>query len=156
MATTEASADFWIRPPVRKEGQALKATIASIDQFGNEHQVKNVVFKGQQPRESRKVEPTGESIHVIADPVEKEIVAVLKAELHRYKICGRLAGGLGSVQTIYKGRSMIGVGSDARTLFTARNQSIIPDPEEASIESDNATALLNLYQRLRDDEGGND
>lgn len=42
--TSEASADFWVQPPTLEEGQVLKATIILIDQFGNEHRVKDVTF----------------------------------------------------------------------------------------------------------------
>ena len=48
----------------------------------------------------------------IADPIEKEIVSVLKAELGRYQMCGRSVGGLGSVHIVYQGRSFTGVGGD--------------------------------------------
>lgn len=44
-ATTELSADFWIKPPVREKGQEFKATVVLVDQFGNEHRVKNVIFR---------------------------------------------------------------------------------------------------------------
>ncbi len=42
--TTEVSVDFWVKPPVRREGEEFKATIVLIDQFGNDHKVKNVLF----------------------------------------------------------------------------------------------------------------
>jgi hypothetical protein len=43
--TSEVSVDFWVQPPVRREGEEFRATVVLIDQFGNEHEVRNVVFK---------------------------------------------------------------------------------------------------------------
>ena len=45
--TTEVTVDFWIKPPVREKGEDFKATIALIDQFGNEHWIKRVKFRYQ-------------------------------------------------------------------------------------------------------------
>lgn len=42
---TELSVDFWITPPIKNKGELLKADIAIIDQFGNEHWIKNVEFR---------------------------------------------------------------------------------------------------------------
>ena len=36
-ATSPATADFWINPPVRKEGEELELRVTLIDQFGNPH-----------------------------------------------------------------------------------------------------------------------
>jgi hypothetical protein len=100
-ATTELSADFWVQPPVQEVGKDFVATVVVLDQFGNEHRVKNVVFRGQKPPQQKTDQPRPESLHIIFDPVEKEVAAVLKAELSRYQQCGRRVGGLGSVQTTY-------------------------------------------------------
>jgi len=43
-ATTDLSNDFWIIPPYKEKGQAFAADIAILDQFGNEHWIKNVEF----------------------------------------------------------------------------------------------------------------
>ncbi len=45
--TTEASADFWIEPPVCQETEDFKATVVLIDQFGNERKLKDVLFRGR-------------------------------------------------------------------------------------------------------------
>jgi len=42
---TELSFDFWLMPPARKEGETLIADVAILDQFGNEHWLKNIEFK---------------------------------------------------------------------------------------------------------------
>jgi hypothetical protein len=41
---TGLSFDFWIMPPAKKEGENLEADVAILDQFGNEHWVKNIEF----------------------------------------------------------------------------------------------------------------
>jgi hypothetical protein len=42
--TTDIAVDFWIMPPVSKEGETFKANISIVDQFGNEHWVKGIEF----------------------------------------------------------------------------------------------------------------
>ena len=37
---SEVSVDFWIQPPIRKEGESFKGQIVFIDQFNNKHKVK--------------------------------------------------------------------------------------------------------------------
>ncbi len=46
-STTELSADFWVKKPVRDEGEDFTSSVVLIDQFGNEHKVRNVVFRHQ-------------------------------------------------------------------------------------------------------------
>jgi hypothetical protein len=150
--TTEVSSDFWIVPPVRKEGEDFKTAVILVDQYGNEHKIKNVVFKGPKLKEPKKDEPPSESIHSIADPIEKEIVAVLKAEVNRYKACGRRVGGLGSIQTTIQGKSYKGVGTEWREADSPKNQAIIEDESTIEISSDNAQALINLYGKLESDD----
>jgi len=150
--TTEVSSDFWILPPVCKEGEDFRTSVILVDQCGNEHKIKNVVFKGPKPKEPKKDEPPSESIHSINDPIEKDIVAVLKAEVNRYKECGRRVGGLGSIQTTIHGRSYKGVGTEWREADSPKNQAIIEDESSIEISSDNAQALINLHDKLKTDE----
>jgi hypothetical protein len=146
--TTEISLDYWVCPPILKEGENLKLTIGITDQFGNEHKVKNLVFVGHKKNKPDYSKPKGEVIYKIDDPIEKEVVAVLKAEVIRYSECGRGVGGLGSVQTKYGTNTWHGTGTEWRKVDSPDNQSVVPDPENALIKSDNATALINLYERL--------
>lgn len=150
--TTEVDSDFWVIPPMRKEGEDLKVSVVLIDQYGNEHKIKNVVFTGPKPKEPNKEETPSEPIHSITDPIEKEIAAVLKAETNRYKECGRRVGGLGSIQTTIQGKSYKGVGTEWREADSPRNQTITEDESTIQISSDNAQALLNLHQKLKTDE----
>lgn len=41
--TRDASIDFTIQPPVKKEGKKLKLDIIATDQFNNKHKIKNIV-----------------------------------------------------------------------------------------------------------------
>lgn len=41
---TDLRFHFWIMPPVKEKGQSLKADVAILDQFGNEHWLKGVEF----------------------------------------------------------------------------------------------------------------
>jgi len=150
--TTEATANFWVQPPVRNVGQDFKTTMVIVDQFGNRHSVRNVLFRGQRPPAPQNAGPSQESIHAIADPVEKQVAAVLKDEINRYQQVGRSTGGLGSIHTRYRGQAMIAVGTEWRRVDSTERQSIVPDPEQAAIESDNAAALINLYRGLGTDE----
>ncbi len=42
--TTDLSLHFWILPPRKSEGENFRADIAVLDQFGNEHWLKNLEF----------------------------------------------------------------------------------------------------------------
>ena len=146
--TTEVTSDFWIVPPLRKEGEDFRTSVVFVDQYGNEHKIKKVVFKGHKPKEPKRDVPPSEAIHSISDPIEKEVAAVLKAEVDRYKACGRSIGGLGSIQTTIQGRSYRGVGTEWREADSPKNQSIVKDDNSVEIASDNARALINLYNKL--------
>lgn len=151
-ATTEGSSDFWVIPPRRKEGEDFISDVLLIDQYSNRHRIKKVRFHGPSVAEPQKEEPQVESVHSITDPIEKQVVAVLKTEVYRYKECGRRVGGLGSIQTIYQDHRYTGVGTELREADSPKNQSIVPDPDKVTIESDNATALLKLYGKLDREE----
>ena len=147
--TTEASADFWIQPPIKKVGEPLTLDLEFLDQYGNVHRVKKVTFKPPQPKK-KDTSPPMESIATITDAIEKEVVSVLQNEVHRYKECGRRAGGLGSIILNYKGRIITGVGSDSRKADSPEQQSIVPDSKNAKISSDNASVLINYYLSLNE------
>lgn len=154
-STTEARADFWIRPPICEEDEPLVADIDFTDQFGNCHRVRKVKFH---PRPKKKEKPTAPQMEVVSDisnPVEREVASVLQAEVYRYKDCGRRVGGLGSIQTTYQGRSYCGVGTDWRKADSPELQAIVPDPENAKIESDNASILIKFYDSLKNQEQSN-
>lgn len=148
--TTEASVHFWIQPPICKENEPLIADIDFVDQFGNSHRVRKVEFLPRPKKKEEQAHPQMETVSDISNPVEREIVAVLQAEINRYKDCGRRVGGLGSVKTTYRERSYCGVGTEWRKTDSPELQAIVPDIENAKIESDNASVLTKFYSTLND------
>lgn len=147
--TRNLSFDFWIYPPVVASTKPFVAhTVSFFDQFGNRHTVKRVQFLSDAPKNPSSPKEPEEFPYTIADPIEKEVVSVLKAELNRYNMCGRSVGGLGSIHIIYQGHSITGVGGDSWTPNLPANQLIVSDPETANLKSDNVDALIGYYSRL--------
>ena len=145
--------DFGVYPPVEKPENPFTArAIVLIDQFGNRHKLKRVSFRSMAADHAPKPKEPEEFPYEIADPIEKEIVSVLKAELGRYQMCGRTVGGLGSVHITYKGRAFTGVGNDSWTPNSPLNQVVADDPEAAALNSDNMDALVAFHQRLATDD----
>lgn len=153
--TTEASADFWIRPPICEEDEPLVADIDFTDQFGNCHRVRKVKFHPRPKKREEPITPQMEVVSDISNPIEREVVGVLQAELYRYKDCGRIVGGLGSIRTSYQGRSYCGVGADWRKADSPELQAIVPDPQNAKIESDNGSTLIKFYESLENQQRNN-
>ena len=151
--TRNMSFDFWVYPPVVKPTEPFTAhSVAFIDQFGNRHTVKRVQFLSDAPKNPPQPKEPEEFPYAIADPIEREIVSVLKAELSRYEMCGRSTGGLGSIHIAYRGHSFTGVGGDSWTPNSPVNQLIVSDPEAASLKSDNLEALIGFYKKFSSDE----
>lgn len=124
--------------------------MAIRDEDGNEQRIR-IAFKGTGAPPIKPAVPL-EVAFTIADPIEKEVVSVLQAELARYDKCGRSVGGLGSLHLVYRGRAMTGVGSDSWEANSTHNQSIAGDPEVATLQSDNLEALLAFNTRLSSPE----
>lgn len=152
MFTTDARISFWVQPPIRKEGEELVAKFELIDQLGNVHRTKKVKHYSSPKKKEELPEFILESVSDISNPVEKEVVSVLQAEIDRYAGCGRIVGGLGSITTTYQGRTFNGVGSDIRKADSPELQAIIPDPENANIYSDNGEILIRYYTTLNDQQ----
>jgi hypothetical protein len=146
--------DFYFVPPITKPGRDFKASLILIDQFGNEHKLKTV-FKSPEKPAPRLPAPQKESLYAIEDPIVKDVASVLKAETRRYQECRQSIGGLGSIQTAFQGRRFSGLAPEWLEANSPRGQSILK-PGEATITSDNADALLELYNRynrsIYDDE----
>jgi hypothetical protein len=142
---------FFVQPVVAKKGKPWQTSVIFIDQYGNRHRIKNCTFRpivGDAPRPPKEPE---EFPYEIGDPIEKEVVSVLKAELSRYGVCGRSCGGLGSIHIVYERHSLTGVGTDSWTANSPLNQTIVSDPENAALMSDNLDALVGFYQGLGSD-----
>lgn len=148
--------NFWLLTPVRNPVEDFKAhSIVLIDQFGSTHALKRVVFHARaKDVRPQPIQPE-ESVYQILDPIEKEIVSVLKAELGRYQMCGRTGGGLGSVHVVYQGRVLTGMGTDSWRPDSPQNQIIVNDPTAATLRSDNLEVLMKFYSGLQsNDEQG--
>jgi hypothetical protein len=150
--TRDLTFDFWVYPPVFAPSKPFVAqSVVIFDQFGNEHKVRHVVFGVRQAAASALPKEPEEFPYEIADPIEKEVVSVLKAEVGRYQMCGRISGGLGSVHIVYRDRTFTGVGGDSWTPNSPVNQLIVADPEVALLKSDNLAALLGFHKGLESD-----
>lgn len=150
--TAELRVSFFVQPVVGVKAKPWRTTIVLIDQHGNRHAIKNCVFKPITTDVPPKPKEAEEHPFSIADPIEKEVVSVLKAEINRYERCGRICGGLGSIQLVYQGHACTGVGGDSWTTNSPLNHVIVSDPDKASISSDNLEALLGFYRSLGNDE----
>lgn len=130
--------------------EKLSLVLAITDEDGNEQRIR-IAFRGFGAPPTKPAVPL-EAPFTIVNPIEKEVVSVLQAELARYDKCGRPVGGLGSVHLVYRGHAMKGVGSDSWEANSPHNQSIAGDPEVAALQSDNLEALLALNTRLSSPE----
>ncbi len=150
--TTELSIDFWIQPPIIKENEDLKLTIALVDQFNNRHKIRNMLFESNVKKrllakKNKKPDLPKEAIYSIKNEIEKEVASVLKTEIERYKECGRRVGGLGSVRL--KNSNSPGIGTEWRKADSPTNNSIETNPKKDYIFSENAQALVKLFKSLK-------
>ena len=151
--TRDLKFDFWLFPPVCKPGEPFTAhSVTMLDQFGNRHKLKRVQFRSHDVDGQEKPKEPEEFPYEIVDTLEREIVSVLKAERSRYQVCGRQAGGLGSVHIQYRGHTLNGTGGDSWTSNSPLNQVIVSDTEVALLKSDNLDALKSLHSRLDSDD----
>jgi len=153
--TTELSIDFWIQPPIIEEDKDLKLTMVLIDQFDNRHKIKNIIFESNAKKrlsaeKNKKPDLPKEAIYSIKNEIEKEVASVLKTEVERYKECGRKVGGLGSVRL--KDSNNPGIGTEWRKADSPINNSIDTNSRKDYIISENAQALINLFERLKEKE----
>jgi hypothetical protein len=151
--SADIRACFFVQPVVAEKGKSWEISLVFVDQFANRHTLKKAVFRSivsDWPLAPREPE---EFPYEIENPVEKQVVSVLKAEMARYDACGRTVGGLGSVHLVYRGKAHTGGWpTDSWTPNSTVNQVIVFDPETASVESDNLEALLHLYRILKTEE----
>jgi hypothetical protein len=150
-ATLPATVHIAIRgQPATDRTRELVATIAIGDEEGNEQRV-TVSLHGTGVPAPQPSSGPKEAAYAIADPIEKKVVSVLHSELSRYEICGRGAGGFGSIHIEYQGRALVGFAGDSWTPNSPQNQNLIADPSQALLKSDNLDALLALHATISDD-----
>jgi hypothetical protein len=135
----------------RKPGKEIHATVGVKDDEGNEQRVK-VRMRVIPCAGSFVNRPASELVAQIADPIEREVVSVLQAELPRYEKHGRRVGGLGSIHLLIGGKVFDGATTDSWNPNSAKNQSITDNPEAVELQSDNLEALLAVYSGLGQDD----
>ncbi|HUU53394.1 MAG TPA: hypothetical protein VMY87_00610 [Armatimonadota bacterium] len=146
---TQASTDFWIRPPIREKGQDLCVDVVFVDNLGRHHVAAGTTFKGRVPRPKKPpVSAAPVSPHAIQDPIEKDVAAVLLAEMDRYRVCGRERGGFGSVTILHRGAKREPPFPDGRLLGSTKLQAVVPDPEAGAVASEHADLLAKLHSSL--------
>jgi hypothetical protein len=151
LTISKVMTDFYFIPPITRPGRDFKASLILIDQFGNEHKL-TTVFKSPEKPAPRLPEPPKESLYKIEDPIVKDVASVLKTEMQSYREGDWPIVGLGSIQTVFRGRRFLGLAPEWPDADFARGKAILK-PGEATINSDNADALLQLYNRsIYDDE----
>jgi hypothetical protein len=147
-----ASAHLMIRGvPWRKPKNQIRITIALGDDEGREERVK-MTMRVMPNAQVAAALPSLELVSPLADPIEKEVTAVLQSELARYENCGRQSGGLGSIHLLLAGHAMPSFGCDSWRPNSPKNQSLHAKPEEVELGSDNLESLMAYYGRLSDDE----
>lgn len=148
-ATTDLHADFWIHPPIRKEGRKLKLDISFIDQFGQRRKIKNVMFESDKKKRPIPKSLQAEAIYQIEHGIEKKVAAVLKDEINRYKKYGRKSGELGSTYAIHNGRKIKSIYQDGwSSSKSGERQEIVTDPENSHVYSENGDILTSCYNEI--------
>ena len=80
--TTNLSFDFWVVPPVVKSMKPFTAhSVTIFDHLGNPHTIRRLRFESMQAKIPDQPKEPEEFAYQIKDPIEKEVVSVLKAEL---------------------------------------------------------------------------
>jgi hypothetical protein len=147
-----ASAHLMIRGvPWHEPTNQVRVTIALQDDEGREERVK-MTMRVMPKAQAAAALPDLELVSSLANPIEKEVAAVLQAELARYDKCGRQSGGLGSIHLMLAGREMPSFGGDSWQPNSPKNQSLYAKPEEVELGSDNLESLMAFYARLSEND----
>jgi hypothetical protein len=96
----------WLEPK-----NQIRVTIALRDDKGREERTE-MTMRVMPKAQAFAALPAFEIVLSLSDPVERQVAAVLQAEITRYDKCGRSAGGLGSVHLVVSGREMTSFGGD--------------------------------------------
>jgi hypothetical protein len=147
-----ASAHLMIRGvPWREPKTQVRVTIAITDDEGWEERVTMTMRVMPKPQAVAAL-PALEVVSSLSDLVEREVVAVLQAEITRYDKSDRSGGGLGSVHLVVDGHEMPSFGGDSWQPNSPKNQSLYVKPEDVELRSDNFESLMAYYARLSKEE----
>ncbi|MDV6348212.1 hypothetical protein R2083_11875 [Nitrosomonas sp. Is35] len=108
----------------KPEDEDLHVLIGIGDDDGYEQRV-TVVCKGMHKPKSTDLPIPIEALHLISDPIEKDVASVLQTELSRYELNGRESGGLGSVHIVMDGKEIKQFGNGFRIMQVTTNQEIV-------------------------------
>lgn len=152
--TTDLHADFWIVPPVCREGKDLKVDIIFIDQYGQKRKLRNVVFKSDKKNKNTPLKLKEEAIYQLNNEIEKKVASILKDEISRYKKNGRRSGELGSIYAIHGNgtRRIKSVYQDGwSSSRSGERQEIIAGVENSRIYTENGDALVEFFKSINNE-----
>jgi hypothetical protein len=151
-ATTDLHANFWITPPICKEGKDLTVDIVFVDQYGQKRIIKKNVIPSDKRKGSSPIKLEEEAIFKLEHDVEKKVASVLKDEISRYKKYGRRSGELGSIYAIYQRRKIKSIYQDGWTSNkSGERQEVVNDPQNSKVFSENGDSLVEFYGSLSND-----
>lgn len=149
--TTDLHADFWITPPICKEGKDLTVDIVFIDQYGQKRTIRNTVIPSDKRKGPMPVKLEIEAVYKLEHDIEKKVASVLKDEISRYKKYGRRSGELGSVYAMHQGRKIKSIYQDGWTSSkSGERQEIVNDPENSRVYTENGDSLVEYYESLQE------
>ncbi len=148
--STWVGVHFWVQPVQCGEKEDFIATVVLSDQFGNKLKVKKVRFRSGAARQSVVSLPEEEKLSSIADPVEKQVASVLKSEKERFMSGRDVSGQFGTVLLHLASQRPGGFGTECYNADVPKPVSIYIGSDEPAVESENADALLKLYETLKD------
>ncbi|WP_417319231.1 hypothetical protein [Emcibacter sp.] len=149
-STTELHADFWIVPPIQKEGKDLKLDVVFVDQNGQKRILRQTFFRSDRKKTSKVKALAQEAVYTLSHNIEKHVVGILKDEISRYKKYGRESGQLGSIYAEYIGRKIKSIYQDSWTSSrSGERQEIVRDPQNSHISCENGDTLVQYFETLQ-------
>ena len=132
---------FLIRGVLRRRlGNEVKVRLAVSDDEGHEQRV-TFRIRVLPPAPVVAVTPSVEIVSSISDPIEKDVAAVLQAELARYDKHGRTVGGLGSIHLAANRQAIASLARIMESELTQEPE-LSDNPGSVEIRSDNLDALM--------------
>lgn len=151
--TTEMTADFWIQPPIAREGRDIELDIVFTDSNGQKITCRRVKFPSTKKQGRQRKSLQSENVGDLSDQAERAIAAALKEEATRYKQNGRSGGGLGSIVLVGNGMTnRAHLYQDGWRNADGSRQSISPGNDGRVLASDVGDNLVKYYRSLDADK----